>query len=155
MDRRLIVGVPNVRSIGHDATKRVVKVLPLWTLFCSRIIQILEQDMALICAQEDHVARTGQPLSESFLPLKSSDTMVVELRKWLDHVGHGMPHFTGWKKLKASERCRNQKKCRPCSIFVDRVSIDWRYSSTPGVFAAQQHPCPSYRLRTWLHCSEL
>lgn len=56
--------------------------------------------MSLICAQEDHVARTGAPLSESFLPLKSSDAMVLELRKWLDHVGHGMPHFTGWKKLK-------------------------------------------------------
>lgn len=63
-------------------------------------MQILEQDMKLICAQEDHVARTGQSLSEAFLPIKTSDTLVVELRKWLDHVGHGMPHYVGWKTRK-------------------------------------------------------
>lgn len=62
--------------------------------------KILEQDMKLICAQEDHVARTGKTLAESFIPLKSSDSMVVELRKWLDHVGHGMPFFQGWEKSK-------------------------------------------------------
>lgn len=56
--------------------------------------------MKLICAQEDHVARTGQPLSKAFLPIKTSDSLVVELRKWLDHVGHGMPFFTGWNKSK-------------------------------------------------------
>lgn len=67
-------------------------------------MQILEQDMQLICAQEDHVARTGQSLSESFLPIKSSDALVVELRKWIDHVGHGMPHFIGWTKSKVC-RC--------------------------------------------------
>ncbi|CAN0589672.1 unnamed protein product, partial [Ectocarpus sp. 12 AP-2014] len=52
--------------------------------------------MNLICAQEDYVARTGKTLSESFLPIKSSDVLVVELRKWLDRVGHGMPFFEGW-----------------------------------------------------------
>ena len=62
--------------------------------------QVLEQDVKLICAQEDHVARTGQPLAQAFLPIKTSDTLVVELRKWLDHVGHGMPYFTGWNKRK-------------------------------------------------------
>lgn len=62
--------------------------------------KILEQDMKLICAQEDHVARTGQSLSEAFLPIKTADTLVVELRKWLDHVGHGMPHYVGWKTRK-------------------------------------------------------
>lgn len=67
--------------------------------------QVLEQDVAIICAQEDHVARTGQSLSESFLPIKSSDGLVVELRKWLDNVGHGMPYFTGWKKSKVIQPC--------------------------------------------------
>lgn len=56
--------------------------------------------MKLICAQEDYVARTGETLAKSFIPLKSSDSMVVELRKWLDHVGHGMPFFQGWEKSK-------------------------------------------------------
>lgn len=56
--------------------------------------------MGLICAQEDHVARTGQTLQDSFIPIKSSDGLVVEYRKWLDRVGHGMPFFQGWKKSK-------------------------------------------------------
>lgn len=58
--------------------------------------------MGLICAQEDHVARTGKTLSDSFIPIKSSDGLVVEYRKWLDRVGHGMPFFQGWKNSKVS-----------------------------------------------------
>lgn len=56
--------------------------------------------MGLICAQEDYVARTGETLSDAFLPIKTSDGLVVEYRKWLDRVGHGMPFFQGWKKSK-------------------------------------------------------
>lgn len=67
-------------------------------------MQILEQDMKIICAQEDHVARTGQSLSEAFLPIKTADILVVELRKWLDHVGHGMPFYVGWKTRKVRTR---------------------------------------------------
>lgn len=68
-----------------------------------RVEQVLEQDVGMICAQEDHVARTGQSLADSFLPIKSSDGLVVELRKWLDRVGHGMPHYTGWKTSKVTD----------------------------------------------------
>lgn len=60
--------------------------------------------MGQICAQEDHVARTGETLSECFIPMKSIDGLVVEYRKWLDHVGHGMPFFEGWKKSKVHRR---------------------------------------------------
>ncbi|CAB1115876.1 unnamed protein product [Ectocarpus sp. CCAP 1310/34] len=74
--------------------------------------KILEQDMKLICAQEDHVARTGKTLSESFLPIKSSDVMVVELRKWLDRVGHGMPFFEGWQKSKEAADLNDHEDCR-------------------------------------------
>lgn len=56
--------------------------------------------MGLICAQEDYVARTGETLQDAFIPIKSSDGLVVEYRKWLDRVGHGMPFFQGWKKSK-------------------------------------------------------
>ncbi len=62
--------------------------------------------MKLICAQEDHAARTGQSPSEAFLPIKTADTLVVELRKWLDHVGHGMPYFVGWKARKVRTQRR-------------------------------------------------
>ncbi|CAN0492450.1 unnamed protein product, partial [Ectocarpus sp. 12 AP-2014] len=74
--------------------------------------KILEQDMNLICAQEDYVARTGKTLSESFLPIKSSDVLVVELRKWLDRVGHGMPFFEGWKKSKEAADLNDHEDCR-------------------------------------------
>lgn len=89
-----------------------------YSLYCLTF-QILEQDVKLICAQEDHVARTGQPLSQAFLPIKTSDGLVIEIRKWLDRVGHGMPHFTGWNKRKV----RHLDRRRYSLPFVAYVSL--------------------------------
>jgi hypothetical protein len=40
---------------------------------------------------QDYVARTGISLSEAFLPVKTSDALVVQYRQWLDIAGKGMP----------------------------------------------------------------
>ncbi|CAM9510854.1 unnamed protein product [Discosporangium mesarthrocarpum] len=81
--------------------KCILAMKPKWTRHLNSC-KVLEQDMGLICTQEDHVARTGESLSKAFLPIKTSDTLVVELRKWLDKVGHGMPFYQGWQTSKSS-----------------------------------------------------
>ncbi|CAM9732231.1 unnamed protein product [Chrysoparadoxa australica] len=58
--------------------------------------KILEQDLKMITAQEDHFARTGQSWDEACLPISGIDPLVVEYRKWLDKVGQGMPWYEGW-----------------------------------------------------------
>mmetsp|Transcript_101278 Transcript_101278/g.285531 ORF Transcript_101278/g.285531 Transcript_101278/m.285531 type:complete len:520 (+) Transcript_101278:109-1668(+) len=60
--------------------------------------KILEQDVALITSQEDHLARTGKTFAEEGLvTLRSSDAFVLAYRQWLDAVGHGMPWAVGWR----------------------------------------------------------
>ena len=69
--------------------------------------KVLEQDIGLITSQEDinarESSRVGQPqsLSESWLPISSSDLMLVQYRKWLDRVGHGMPFYQGFQTASA------------------------------------------------------
>jgi len=68
--------------------------------------KVLEQDVGLITTQEDWLAGTqgtaggAQSLSQQYLPLRSSDLMVVAYRRWLDAVSDGMPWCIGWTKVK-------------------------------------------------------
>lgn len=60
--------------------------------------KILEQDVGLIATQEDVLSASKRPLRDEFLPLRSSDALVVAYRRWLDAVGEGMPWAVGWGK---------------------------------------------------------
>lgn len=75
---------------------KLMNAKPLFLRHLSSCV-ILEQDVGLITSQEDRIARTGRSPQADWLPLKTSDTMLVAYRRWLDRVGHGMPHFLGWK----------------------------------------------------------
>lgn len=84
---------------------------PLWLRHLNSC-KVLEQDAGLIATQEDNLAGRRPPsssggggaddddeprsLSAAYLPLRSSDAFVVQYRKWLDLVGHGMPWAVGW-----------------------------------------------------------
>ena len=65
--------------------------------------KILEQDIGLITSQEDLNARESSQLDEqkslssSWLPISSSDLMLVQYRKWLDKSGRGMPFYQGYR----------------------------------------------------------
>ena len=43
------------------------------------------------------MAKTGSSLAEAFLPIKTSDALVMQYRRWLDVAGRGMPFFEGLK----------------------------------------------------------
>ena len=61
---------------------------------------ILEQDMAVVIGQYEHTERSQRQLKELWQPLKTSDFLVVEYRKWLDRFGQGFPSFRGYSTHK-------------------------------------------------------
>ncbi|MBK8980528.1 MAG: aromatic ring-hydroxylating dioxygenase subunit alpha [Planctomycetes bacterium] len=59
---------------------------PRWRehLFQNRL---LEQDMAVVAGQAEDSRRDGRALREQWLPLKTSDALVIRFRRWIDDLG--------------------------------------------------------------------
>ncbi len=58
--------------------------------------KFLEEDLPLVVGQQEGIQRLGQSLSSLYLPLKTSDLLVVEYRKWLDKYGESLPFYLGY-----------------------------------------------------------
>lgn len=57
---------------------------------------ILEQDMDVVQGQVEEILGSGRPPRELWLPLKSSDALVIAYRKWLDeHRPHALADGEG------------------------------------------------------------
>ncbi|MCA8948346.1 MAG: Rieske 2Fe-2S domain-containing protein [Planctomycetes bacterium] len=56
---------------------------------------LLEQDMAVVTGQAANIARLREPLGKSWVPLKTSDALVLAYRKWLDDHAEGRPDYIG------------------------------------------------------------
>jgi len=65
--------------------------------------KILEQDLPLLVGQQQQIERIGKNLEELYLPLKTSDLLVVEYRKWLDRFGSSLPYYQGFSTSKISQ----------------------------------------------------
>jgi phenylpropionate dioxygenase-like ring-hydroxylating dioxygenase large terminal subunit len=76
-----------------------VKLRPRW-LDHLNTNKILEQDLPLIVGQQTEIERLEASLKEVYLPLKTSDTLVVEYRKWLDKFGSSLPFYHGYSTRK-------------------------------------------------------
>lgn len=63
---------------------------------------ILEQDMAVVVGQHAQTEALDRPLRELWLPLRSSDRLVVEYRRWLDRFGGDLPFYRGFATAKDS-----------------------------------------------------
>ena len=57
---------------------------------------ILEQDMAVVVGQHEQIERDGAQLRDIWFPLKTSDRLVLEYRKWLDRFGGELPFHRGF-----------------------------------------------------------
>ncbi|MDF5709425.1 MAG: Rieske 2Fe-2S domain-containing protein [Nostoc sp. S4] len=82
-----------------------VKLRPRW-LDHLNTNKILEQDLPLIAGQQSEIERLGISLKKLYLPLKTSDTLVIEFRKWLDKFGSSLPFYQGyttWKNVENGE----------------------------------------------------
>lgn len=78
-----------------------VKIRPRW-LDHLNTNKILEQDLPLIFGQQEQIEKLAKNLQEVYLPLKTSDLLVVEYRKWLDKYGHDLPFYQGYTTSKES-----------------------------------------------------
>lgn len=58
--------------------------------------EILRQDMSLIIGQFDEIRRFPGELKDLWLPLKTSDTLVIRFRKWLDAHAADRPDHRGF-----------------------------------------------------------
>lgn len=88
-----------IRNYGNLFTKKT-KLMPPWLDHILLRNKILEGDLQLVVEQKAQIERLGQNLKEVYLPLKTSDTLVVEYRKWLDKFGRYLPFYQGYSTSK-------------------------------------------------------
>lgn len=91
-----------------------LKLKPSW-LEHMLICRTVEEDLALIVGQQEYVEKSGQSLQRLYLPLKTSDLLVMEYRKWLDRFGSSLPFYQGdsTSKLLREEQDSNQQPASP------------------------------------------
>ncbi|MGB3532932.1 MAG: Rieske 2Fe-2S domain-containing protein [Microcoleaceae cyanobacterium] len=86
------------RRLGNFYS-RIFKLKPRW-LEHFRQNKVFEEDLYLIQAQETYINQSGQSIKQTYLPLKTSDLLLIEYRKWLDQFGSKLPHYQGYTKHK-------------------------------------------------------
>jgi phenylpropionate dioxygenase-like ring-hydroxylating dioxygenase large terminal subunit len=64
--------------------------------------KILEQDMAVVVGQVEQIEHEAANLRDIWLPLRTSDQLVVEYRKWLDRFGRDLPFYRGFATARSS-----------------------------------------------------
>ncbi|MCB1687678.1 MAG: Rieske 2Fe-2S domain-containing protein [Halioglobus sp.] len=87
---------------------------------------ILQQDMAIIIGQHETIEASNLELNELWLPIKTSDQLVLAYRRWLDEHGGNMPFFRGYRTSYRTPQSRDSaypsdayqihtRHCRDCS----------------------------------------
>ncbi|XP_062097906.1 protein TIC 55, chloroplastic [Humulus lupulus] len=79
---------------GNTRRSPLIKLFPKW-YFHQNACKVFEQDMGFLSSQNEILMKEKVPTKELYLNLRSSDTWVLEYRKWMDKVGHGMPYHFG------------------------------------------------------------
>ena len=73
---------------------------------------ILEQDMDVVVGQVEEILSSARPPRELWLPLKTSDALVIAYRKWLDRYAADDPVQVGFDKLRLNGTPRSNDKTR-------------------------------------------
>lgn len=87
-----------ILRFGSTGFPGSIKSIPQWLLHLTSNT-VFEQDMGFLASQNEYLVKRNQGTRELYLNMKSSDTWVTELRKWMDKVGHGMPYFFGHQRV--------------------------------------------------------
>lgn len=86
--------------------------------------KILEQDLPTIARQKQQIKNLGRSLKEIYLPLKTSDTFVLEYRKWLDKFGSSLPFYQGYSTSKhLTDETEEKEKPVVLDRFAQHTSI--------------------------------
>lgn len=72
------------------------RITPRWLEHHTQNV-ILQQDMAIITGQYKTVEESDQELHKLWLPIKTSDQLVLAYRKWLDTHGTNLPFYRGYQ----------------------------------------------------------
>ncbi|CAI0438586.1 unnamed protein product [Linum tenue] len=81
-------------QFGSTRGLKLAKWIPKW--FIHKVsCKIFEQDMGFLSSQNEVLMKEKVPTKKLYINLRSSDTWVLEYRKWMDKVGHGMPYHLG------------------------------------------------------------
>jgi phenylpropionate dioxygenase-like ring-hydroxylating dioxygenase large terminal subunit len=106
-----------VRRYGNIFPK-LFKLKPRW-LEHLRQNKVLEEDLFFIIAQQQYLSQSGKSIKDVYLPLKSSDTLLMEHRKWLDKYGSDLPFYQGYatSKLSQSSEYMNSE-----TVALDRLT---------------------------------
>ena len=106
-----------VRRYRNFSTRQLKQKLP-WIEHL-RQSKVFEEDLDLIVGQQAEIERLGQSLKQVYLPLKTSDLLAIEYRKWLDKFGKSLPFYQGYS---SSKRSGNQVEGDRKSMLLDRFS---------------------------------
>lgn len=95
--------------------------------------EILRQDMSLIVGQYDEIRRAHAELADVWLPLKTSDTLVIRYRTWLDEHAADRPDHRGFRTHRRAEPrtaaeaapfdlpAAHLRQCRDCRRMLETV----------------------------------
>lgn len=111
------------------------RVKPRWLEHLTQRL-ILEQDMDVIIGQSAQIEAADLPVRDLWLPIKSSDRLVVEYRKWLDKYGSNLSHYHGFltrsksdpampqtQAEHATSRQLHNRVCNTCRPMGKRLEI--------------------------------
>ena len=111
-----------LRNYGNFLTWKI-KLTPRWLDHIMVRNKILEGDLQLVVGQKEQIQRLGKNLKELFLPLKTSDTLVLEYRKWLDKFGSSLPYYQGYSTSKNVGSAENSCQSSPLDRFSQHTQI--------------------------------
>jgi hypothetical protein len=110
---------------------------PRW-LFHQTQQLILEQDMQVVIGQHEYTERSGKSLKDIWLPIKTSDVLVLEYRRWMDRFGTKLPMYRGYTSsytppegpiprppIAVNRMNLHTKICSSCTRFYHRLLV-WK-----------------------------
>ncbi|MDJ0511263.1 MAG: Rieske 2Fe-2S domain-containing protein [Crocosphaera sp.] len=59
--------------------------------------KFVEEDLSLVVGQAEQINRLQKSLKKLYLPLRTSDLVLIEYRKWLDKYGGLLPFYQGYE----------------------------------------------------------
>lgn len=87
-------------------------------------MELLEQDMAVVMGQTEELNNERRALSDLWLPIKSSDQLVLQYRRWIETNAARTPGALGW-------RTRNDvPRSSAAPPDLDRMSLHTRHCSS-------------------------
>lgn len=126
----------------------LLSLFPRWVIH-NRSCTVLEQDMGFLSSQNEVLSRENLPTKDLYLNIRSQDTWVLELRKWMDKVGHGLPYYWGHRTVSSAAKSALEEAA-PAGLFASTSASFPSQGALSGSMFARE---PTHRYyRHFVHC---